>query len=416
MGQVGEYIDGKEDIGCYIERVELYFAANYVEADYEVATFLALIGAGCVRRNLLAPELPKDKSFDELKELLVSHYSPKPILIAERYKFHRRNQHESETVAQFVVELKRLALKSEFGTFLEEALRDRLVRGLKSVQIQKKLLAKRYLTLKKAFETAQSMELANKEDFRDTSVPLDDTVNKVGRYASSGHSTGDAVSCFRCGGKHSPSGCWARSVQCYKCHDKGDLAKMCDKKGKIQSTRYMEVDSPMSTTEEQSGLGLCTLKSKGQGGSGFQVQLLLEGKPVSMEVDTGSAVSIVSKVEYKKWFKHLKLQSTQFHLKTYSGESLSLLGEVRVAVKYQTQEIQITLVVAQGKKPVLLGRDWLEKLYLDWSTIFKVSHVPAVEDILVKYEALFEKGYGHIKLYKASMPPFRSVKVHSPNF
>ena len=117
MGQVGEYIDGKEGIGSYIKRVELYFAANYVEADYEVATFLALIGAGCVRRNLLAPELPKDKSFDELKELLVSHYSPKPILIAERYKFHRRNQHESETVAQFVVELKRLALKSEFGTF-----------------------------------------------------------------------------------------------------------------------------------------------------------------------------------------------------------------------------------------------------------------------------------------------------------
>ena len=58
------------------------------------------------------------------------------------------------------------------------------------------------------------MELANKGDFRDTSVPVDDIVNKVGRYASSGHSTGDAMSCFRCGGKHSPSGCWARSVQC----------------------------------------------------------------------------------------------------------------------------------------------------------------------------------------------------------
>ena len=87
MGQVGEYIDGKEGIGSYIKRVELYFAANYVEADYEVATFLALIGAGCVRRNLLAPELQKDKSFDELKELLVSHYSPKPILIADVLNF-----------------------------------------------------------------------------------------------------------------------------------------------------------------------------------------------------------------------------------------------------------------------------------------------------------------------------------------
>ena len=321
-------------------------------------------------------------------------------MIAERFKFHRRNQHETETVAQFVVELKRLALKCEFRTFSEEALRDRLVCGLKSVQIQKKLLAERDLTFKKAF--AQSMQLAKKEDF-ETPVCQWTIPSIRSADTSSGHSTGEAVSCFRCGGKHFPSGCWARSVQCYECHNKGHLAKMCDKKGKIQSTRYLEVDSPMSNTEEQSGLGLYTLKSKGQGGPGFQVQLLLEGKPVSMEVDTGSPLSIVSEVEYKKWFKHLKLQPKQFHLKTYSGESLPLLGEIRVAVKYQTQEMQLPLVVAQGKKPVLLGRNWLEKLNLDWSTIFKVSHVPAVEDILAKYEALFVKGYGHIKLYKASI-------------
>ena len=76
--------------------MELYFAANYIQADYKVAMLLALIGADVygVRRNLLAPELPKDKSFDELKDLLVSHYLPKHILIAERFKFHRRNQLE----------------------------------------------------------------------------------------------------------------------------------------------------------------------------------------------------------------------------------------------------------------------------------------------------------------------------------
>ena len=132
------------------------------------------------------------------------------------------------------------------------------------MQIQKKLLAKRDLIFKKAFETAQSMKLANKEDFRDTSVPVDNTVNRVARYASSGHLTGDTVNCFCCGGKHSPSGCWVRSVQCYKCHNKDHLAKMCDKKGKIQSTRYLEVDSSKSTSEEQSGLGLYTLKSTGR--------------------------------------------------------------------------------------------------------------------------------------------------------
>ena len=51
----------------------------------------------------------------------------------------------------------------------------------------------------------------------------------------------------------------------------------------------------MSTNEEQSGLGLMyTLKAKAQGGSGFQVQLLLEGKPVSMEDTTCTHVHHLS--------------------------------------------------------------------------------------------------------------------------
>ena len=65
VGRVGEYVDGKEDIASYIERVEFYFPANYVKADYKVATFIAFIGSDAygVLRNLLAPERPKYKSF-----------------------------------------------------------------------------------------------------------------------------------------------------------------------------------------------------------------------------------------------------------------------------------------------------------------------------------------------------------------
>ena len=38
------------------------------------------------------------------------------------------------------------------------------------------------------FETAQSMELANKEDFQDASALVDNMVNKVSIHASPGHS------------------------------------------------------------------------------------------------------------------------------------------------------------------------------------------------------------------------------------
>lgn len=91
-------------------------------------------------------------------------------------------------------------------------------------------------------------------------------------------------------------------------------------------------------------------------------------------------------------------------MKTYSGEQLPLLREFRVAVKYQNQEMQLPVVVARGEKPVLLGRNWFEKLTrLDWSPIFKVSQVNVVEGTLSKYEALFEKGYGHLQRSKASI-------------
>ena len=39
VGQVREFVDVKEDIAGTIERVELYFAANYVKNDHRVLAF-----------------------------------------------------------------------------------------------------------------------------------------------------------------------------------------------------------------------------------------------------------------------------------------------------------------------------------------------------------------------------------------
>lgn len=58
--------------------------------------------------------------------------------------------------------------------------------------------------------------------------------------------------------------------------------------------------------------------------------------------------------------------------------------------------------MVEGDKPVLLGRNWLNKL-LDWATIFKVSEVNAVDGLISEYQALFEKVYGLIKQFKASI-------------
>ena len=73
------------------------------------------------------------------------HLKPKPLTIAERFKFNHRRQQEGESIVQFVAELRKLAETFDFGAKLTEQLGDRLV-GLHSEPIQKRLLSEKNLT------------------------------------------------------------------------------------------------------------------------------------------------------------------------------------------------------------------------------------------------------------------------------
>ena len=147
-----------------MDRMEQYCIANSVAEEKRVAVFLTAIGGATYEllRNLLSPDAPKDKSLDELKSTLRAHLKPKSLTIAERFKFYRRTQREGESVADYVVALKELSTHCDFGTFLNDALRDRLVCGLYKEATQKRLLTEAELTFKKACEIAQVMEMADK--------------------------------------------------------------------------------------------------------------------------------------------------------------------------------------------------------------------------------------------------------------
>jgi hypothetical protein len=65
------------------------------------------------------------------------------------------------------------------------------------------------------------------------------------------------------------------------------------------------------------------------------------------------------------------------HLKTYTGESIQVVGELLVNVQYGQQEVkQLPLIVVQGDGPPLIGRNWLQHVHLDWKVIKKVSQQP----------------------------------------
>ena len=129
VGVLEEFEPSSESVTNYVERVQMYFVANDVVAAKQVSTFLSAVGRRtyAVLRDLVLPDDPKDKTFDELVAVLKQHYEPVPLVIAERFNFHRRYQQPSESVSEFAAELKKLSLHCKFGAYLDEALRDRLV-------------------------------------------------------------------------------------------------------------------------------------------------------------------------------------------------------------------------------------------------------------------------------------------------
>ena len=141
------YDPSSGDWEAYQERLEVFLDANAVAEGQRVATLLTVIGGTAYKivQNLVAPASPKDKTYTELMNALSAHFSPKPLVIVERYRFHKRDQLPGESIATYIAELRQFARHCNFGTNLEDCLRDRLVCGLSNTHIIKKLLAEKDL-------------------------------------------------------------------------------------------------------------------------------------------------------------------------------------------------------------------------------------------------------------------------------
>ena len=95
----------------------------------------------------------------------------------------------------------------------------------------------------------------------------------------------------------------------------------------------------------------------------LQITVPVEGYKLTMEIDTGAAVSIVSKdtVNNSPFLKCLPLQQVDVNLHTYIGQSVSILGQLLVKVQLDEVQETIPLQMVKGGGTTLLGRDWLQK-------------------------------------------------------
>ena len=110
-GQLSEFHPESESITSYVERARHFFRANDSVEEKQSAVFLSVIGGKTyvLLRNLVAPDLPQDKTLPDIISALHNHFEPKPLVIVQRFHFHRRNQLPNESVAEYVAELRLLS-------------------------------------------------------------------------------------------------------------------------------------------------------------------------------------------------------------------------------------------------------------------------------------------------------------------
>lgn len=218
-----------------------------------------------------------------------------------------------ETVPQFIAELRCLATHCEFGTGLDEALRDRLVCGLKPTLegLQKKVLSVADLALSKALAMAVSYETVEQEAKQFQSdmsmergassqsamiLPVKQSTVTPGDPARSGR-----IPCYRCGKVgHQPQQCRCKSFTCHKCGKLGHIAPVCRARNVpggtfwSKQTNVIQANDVTGSRNQQQGdegsedeLGLFNVEVVNGTTSPYYVTMRINGHPVKMMIDTG---------------------------------------------------------------------------------------------------------------------------------
>ncbi|KAM7297461.1 uncharacterized protein ISCGN_022612 [Ixodes scapularis] len=171
---------------------------------------------------------PDEETFDDhLKRFQIFVQST----IAERTKFHRRYQKDGESLADFVIALKKLAMTCDFGEFLDAALRDRFVAGCLDAEIQRPLLemdgSSKFgdvykVALARELSTEQSKEVQRQ------SGPDATDVHRLWDRQDQEQQRQPGTVCSRCGSSaHEPCKCPFLKAKCFKFGKEGHVKRMC---------------------------------------------------------------------------------------------------------------------------------------------------------------------------------------------
>ena len=142
------------------------------------------------------------------------------------------------------------------------------------------------------------------------------------------------------------------------------------------------------------------------------VQMLINGQKLSMDLDTGAEVSIISEKTREEILPGEELQPLNLKLKTYTNEPMKVTGILNIKVQYEDQFQKLVLVVTAGNVPSLLGQNWLNHININWKKLFAVrtARLESLHTLMQRHKQLIVEGLGRVEPYKVSSQVHQEAK------
>nr|XP_029730116.1 uncharacterized protein LOC115267334 [Aedes albopictus] len=405
----------------WLERLQVSFRIYHVPDADKRDYLLHYMGGATydVLCNKLKNEKPETKTFDEL--------------------FASRKQLEHESLSEYLMDLEKLAQTCNFEDHLDKAIRNQFVFGIRNRVIQSRLLEIRNLTLAKAKEIGFGMEMSHRGTDEMHGSRSKSEVQHIEHGSKKTRKKKSFQSSSQASSHHQPSKSDGRKKQCFRCGDPDHFADKCRHKSTVcnscKKKRHLEKVC-LSKAKEKKGTDdahhleePCVIKdvfhlSAVQGLAGkFLLNLTINHRELTFEVDTGSPVSLINVRDKRQYFNDLDILPTTTRLVSYCDNDIGVLGKIMVNVVANGEELTLPLHVAESSRHPLLGRDWLLAMNLDFNRVFRPgthsvsycggkdqSTASALNALLDKFSHIFDERVGKIEGVQASLTVRKDTK------